>query len=458
MMQTSRRIPHVQSPPWIGSALSAASDAPAFLLREYRKLGPVYRFSAFGKKVLVLAGREANLFASKEGAAHFSSKECWEGLNKAYGTKETLISRDGASHRAMRKLQKDGYSRNRMADKMPELVDMTREELMRHQGRKVSVQWLLQRVVSLQLGYLTMGAQRFDRLDDMCHFLRTTLACTVTEQRPKILLKSPRYLRARSRALAFARELLEQVDPTQDHLLADLIKAHHEDPEGLPKSELLSYCLAPFAAGLDTAASTLAFCCYHLSQSSEISAEIQQQSDAYFEQAPTLRGLTQSDCAYATLLETLRYNPIAPALARTSRDAFDFMGYRIPKGESIVLATTVTHHDERYFPNPELFDINRYRGSQGQHRQAGAYVPFGVGPHVCLGAGMAQALMLLNLQILSNAFDLRFEGLRKGLSVYRVPTVRPSPTFRVTLLPRSKRVRVFTPSEPAEPAPLKTAA
>lgn len=84
----------------------------------------------------------------------------------------------------MRKIQKNGYARNRMEAKIPQLVQMTLAELQGFVGTATPVLYLLQRVISLQLGYLTLGVQRNDRLDDICHFLRTTLACTVTRQRP----------------------------------------------------------------------------------------------------------------------------------------------------------------------------------------------------------------------------------------------------------------------------------
>lgn len=451
-LSNQRPLPRVQGIPGIGSAWAASRDAPKFLLQQYRTHGPVYEFRAFAKRFIVLAGKGANLFANKDGVQNFSSAQCWKGLNDAYGTQETLISRDGPTHRQMRQLQKDGYSRSKVADKLPDLLEITRAELAQHVGRPIAVHSLMQRLLSLQLGYLCMGVRRVDCLEEIGYFLRTTLACTVTGQRPRILLASPRYKKARSRSLAFAQELLAGLDPSADHLLADLLNTHQKDPQQIPRSELASCVLAPFVAGLDTAASTLAFSLYHLSKDPDLLNQVRTQSHAYFEETPTLRGLAQAPATYGTILETLRVNPIAPAMTRNASQDFEFMGFKIPRGANLILATTVTHHDPRYFPDPERFDIDRYTSPRAEHRQPGAYVPFGVGPHICLGAGMAQALMLLNLTVLTSDHGLVFEGPQDRLDIIRVPTIRPAESFKVTLRHRqSPRAPSAKPRPPRLP-------
>lgn len=226
------------------------------------------------------------------------------------------------------------------------------------------------------------------------------------------------------------------MDADADHLLADILRAHREDPGFLPETELVSCALAPFVAGLDTAASTLAFCLYHLSQDSALFSSVQEESDSYFANDASVQALAKAPHTYGTVLETLRINPIAPAMSRKSTRTFEFEGFEIPANSPVIIATTVTHHDARYFPEPERFDIHRYLAPRAEHRQQGAYVPFGVGPHICLGAGLAQALMLLNLNILSSNFHLSFQGATKNLAIDYVPTMRPASSFKVKLSPR----------------------
>lgn len=72
-MTASKPIPNVAAPPWIGSLVPIAKDAPAFFARQHQKLGPVFAFKVLSERILVLAGRNANQFANKAGADCFSS-------------------------------------------------------------------------------------------------------------------------------------------------------------------------------------------------------------------------------------------------------------------------------------------------------------------------------------------------------------------------------------------------
>ena len=99
----------------------------------------------------------------------------------------------------------------------------------------------------------------------------------------------------------------------------------------------------------------------------------------------TADSLRTLDVTHRVALETLRMYPIAPAITRTVSNTFEFAGYTIPAGEKVIVATTVPHHLEQYFPEPERFDIERYTPERQEHRQPGVFAPFGAGPHVCLG-------------------------------------------------------------------------
>lgn len=60
-----QEIPCAAGLPLAGNALDLARDAEAFLLMQYRSLGPVFRVRAFGRRFVVLAGPEANLLLAR---------------------------------------------------------------------------------------------------------------------------------------------------------------------------------------------------------------------------------------------------------------------------------------------------------------------------------------------------------------------------------------------------------
>lgn len=66
--------------------------------------------------------------------------------------------------------------------------------------------------------------------------------------------------------------------------------------------------------------------------------------------------------------------------------------YRIPetnvmieKGKRVIVPILGLHLDEEYYPNPELFDPDRFSDENKKDRHPYAHIPFGEGPRICIG-------------------------------------------------------------------------
>ena len=79
--------------------------------------------------------------------------------------------------------------------------------------------------------------------------------------------------------------------------------------------------------------------------------------------------------------EILRYEPPSLALGRYVQRDVTLHGTRVPEGSVLVLITAATGRDQRQFPDPERFDVER---------KLSRHLSFGVGPHVCMGAPLAR--------------------------------------------------------------------
>ena len=67
----------------------------------------------------------------------------------------------------------------------------------------------------------------------------------------------------------------------------------------------------------------------------------------------------------------------------------------------------LTHHDERVWTNPELFDPNRFSKERKEHMKCPyAYAPFGAGPHHCIGYSFAEIQIKLVMTQLLQQFQL----------------------------------------------------
>lgn len=85
--------------------------------------------------------------------------------------------------------------------------------------------------------------------------------------------------------------------------------------------------------------------------------------------------------------ETLRMYPILPFLDRVATDT-----YKVPnsdliieKGTPIYISMLGMHYDPEYFPNPDKFDPERFSEENKRNIPSCVYLPFGDGPHACIG-------------------------------------------------------------------------
>ena len=86
------------------------------------------------------------------------------------------------------------------------------------------------------------------------------------------------------------------------------------------------------------------------------------------------------------------------------------MDYSIPgtkfnfkKDQTILIPVSAIQHDPEYYPNPEVYDPDRFTPDMSANRNPLTFLPFGDGPRVCIGLrfGMMQARIGL-ISVLSN--------------------------------------------------------
>lgn len=105
--------------------------------------------------------------------------------------------------------------------------------------------------------------------------------------------------------------------------------------------------------------------------------------------------------------EMLRFNSPVIQFRRTATQDVEINGTLIKQGDKVVLFFPSASHDERVFPQPEKFDIERDSRDniRGEHRA------FGHGEHFCLGSHLARLeLRLIFGEIVKQIHNPRFDG------------------------------------------------
>jgi unspecific monooxygenase len=135
--------------------------------------------------------------------------------------------------------------------------------------------------------------------------------------------------------------------------------------------------------------------------------------------------------ARAVVQEALRLYPPAYSIVRVAEAADRLAGHEVPPGALVVIAPWVLHRHKRLWAEPERFDPGRFLpGAPPPDRFA--YLPFGIGPRVCIGAQFAlvEATIVLAALLRDWALDIPSGKRVKPVAVVTVHPER-APLFRL---------------------------
>ena len=104
--------------------------------------------------------------------------------------------------------------------------------------------------------------------------------------------------------------------------------------------------------------------------------------------------------------ETLRIAPVVNFVVRIVQQDFEYDGVCFTKGRRVILNVQAASRDPEHFADPGSFCPR----ATGRHAQS-FDVPFGLGEHYCLGAGLARAELQEALAVLTSSLtDVRLVG------------------------------------------------
>jgi sterol 14-demethylase len=104
--------------------------------------------------------------------------------------------------------------------------------------------------------------------------------------------------------------------------------------------------------------------------------------------------------------ESERLHPIAPMLQRVAKEDIEIAGYRIPKGDRVVVAPRLSQLDPREFPDPEIFRPERFDPNGECPANMDSLIGFGGGLHRCLGVNFARLEMKSIVAALVQRYDM----------------------------------------------------
>jgi cytochrome P450 len=244
----------------------------------------------------------------------------------------------------------------------------------------------------------------------------------------------PRLGRLRARpALRFFDEVVTELIDARKTLLArgaaeaprDLLTLLLEarDPEtgeSLSDLEVKANVVTFIGAGHETTANALSWAIYLVSQAPDVRERLEAEIDAAGPDAE----MAELPYTRAVVEEAMRLYPPVPFMSRSAVEEDRVAGFRIPKGSLVMIAPWVLHRHRRLWRDADRFDPSRFLPGAREKIDRFAYVPFGAGPRICIGAtfSLQEAVMVLARVVAAARLEL-------------MPGHRVMPVHRVTLRP-----------------------
>ena len=222
-----------------------------------------------------------------------------------------------------------------------------------------------------------------------------------------------------------------------EDMLSSLIAATDADGERLGEGHVLDHVLTLLFAGHDTTTSTVSFLAYELARHPEWADRLAAERDAVCgDREPTAEELFGGlPLLTRAVDETLRLYPPAWVGPRRSIREFEFEGVRVPAGLPVAYSSHVSHRLPDVFENPDDFDPDRFEPERRAKWPRGAYIPFGMGPRVCVGKRFGYTEVHAIAAALLRRFTIELdEGYE--LHVQQAPTLSPRGGLPVRLSPR----------------------
>ncbi|CAL1289344.1 unnamed protein product [Larinioides sclopetarius] len=284
--------------------------------------------------------------------------------------------------------------------------------------------------------YRTKYGKEFKRcLDIMNKFTRQVVAERKVQKLQEISEQSPNHDEGFD-------EVIGRKNRRRQALLDLLLDVHLND-ETFTLEDVAEEVDNFMFAGHDTTSSGLSFALYMLGLHPEIQRKVQQEIDDVLgddeDRQITLDDIKQFKYLDCVLKETRRLWPPTPFIARDLEEDLMIDGCLVPKGTSCGILIYMLHRDPDVFPNPEVFDPDRFLLKNATGRHPFAYVPFSAGPRNCIGQRFAIFEGLTVMATILRKFHVKSMDPLDRIHLIDELVLRSENGLRMSFVPRKFR-------------------
>jgi cytochrome P450 len=431
-----------------GSALVGLRLNPLRFLPELvREYGDVVRFQFGPQEIYVLNDPELIRDVLVTHDRRFSKGPGLRVAERLLG--KGLLTSEGEFHKRQRRLAQPAFHRQRIAAYGGVMAEYS---LRWQQGWREGAELDLaeeMRGLTLQIAAKTLfDTEVTDEIDAISHALTQSLLLYQFAMLPFaarlerfVPFLTRRFNRARARLDATVyRMIAERRASGEDRgdLLSMLLLARDVDEDGgqMTDEQLRDEAMTLLLAGHETTANAFAWTWLLLGQNPEVEARLHAELDRVLAgRTPTVEDVPALVYTRMVFSEAMRLYPPAWVVARKALEACPLGSFTLPAGALVLMPEWVTHHDARWYPEPERFDPERWTREALASRPKFAYYPFGGGSRLCIGEQFAWMEGVLVLATLASRWRFR---LVPGHPIVPQPLITLRPKHGVRVIPERR--------------------
>lgn len=231
------------------------------------------------------------------------------------------------------------------------------------------------------------------------------------------------------------QHLTDQVD--RGDLLSMLIMTEDEETgKRLSDEELRDQVMIMLWAGHETSANTLTWTWYRLGTHLEVQQRVLREIDDELDgRAPAIADCARLTYTRSVIDEIQRLYPQQWIASRRALAEDEIGGFRIPAGTDIFYSPYHAHRHPDFWDDPEEFRPDRFTAEEVAKRDRSAYIPFGAGPHLCIGNQFAMTEMQLVIASALQRYRIVLAD-EEPINPRPLLTLGPERPVRVRLIPR----------------------
>jgi cytochrome P450 len=204
-----------------------------------------------------------------------------------------------------------------------------------------------------------------------------------------------------------------------------LLDARDEETgQGMDDGQLRDELLGLFMAAYETTSLSLGWTFYALTQHPDVEQRLA--SDvlgAFGDRSLRFEDLRELGYARMVFEESMRRYPPGWVLPRQAEGDDEIGGYPVRAKSFVLVCNFLTHRHPEFWEDPDRFDPERFSAERSAARSKYAFLPFGAGPHQCVGNSFAlmQAQFILAAALRRYRFELAAPVRAKAVHVMLKP-------------------------------------